>query len=207
MKSNAKCDKVKHMILLEHDYWEIKETIKKGRGLFAKKAIPKGTIIGDYIGKVIHPQDAIVDEENIYLMYYHDTAAISPEINKPGVHLLNHSCVPNAWLYIYKGHTLAFALKNILKGEELTIPYLLSPKDEFCKPCLHICECGHFECSKTMHLSKDKYSKWRKFNDKWTNQTKREKVRVGQDLPQLLSYPKTISKDYIKGVNQLFEFV
>jgi hypothetical protein len=194
------------MILLGQKYWEIKETINKGRGLFAKKAIPKGTIIGDYLGKVIHPKDAVVDEENFYLMYYHDTAAISPDLEQPGVHLLNHSCIPNAWLYIYKGHTLAFALKKILKGEELTIPYLLSPKDEFCKPCLHICECGQFECTKTMHLSKEKYSQWRKFNDKWANTTKREKVKVGQDLPQLLSYPKTISKDYIKGVNQLFEF-
>jgi hypothetical protein len=139
-------------------------------------------------------------------MYYHDTAAISPDLKQPGIHLLNHSCVPNAWLYIYKGHTLAFALKKISKGEELTIPYLLSPKDEFCKTCLHICECGHLKCSKTMHLSKEKYSQWRKFSDKWANQTKREKVKVGQDLPQLLSYPKAISKDYIKGVNQLFEF-
>jgi len=195
------------MILLGSDYWEIKETVNKGRGLFAKKDIPKGEIIGDYIGKVIHPKDAVVDEENFYLMYYHDTAAIAPEIDKPGVHLLNHSCLPNAWLYIYKGHTLAFALKKILKGEELTIPYLLSPIDEFCKPCLHICECGHLNCSKTMHLSREKYNKWRKFNDKWANQTKREKVRIGQDLPQLLSYPKTISRDYIKGVNQLFEFI
>ena len=207
MKSNYKCGKVKHMILLKDEYWEIRETVNKGRGLFAKKPIPKGAIIGDYLGKVIHPKDAVIDEENFYLMYYHDTAAISPEIDKPGVHLLNHSCVPNAWLYIYKGHTLAFALKKILKGEELTIPYLLSPKDEFCKPCLHICECGNSQCTKTMHLSKARYSKWRKFNDKWANETKREKVRVGQDLPQLSSYPKTISRAYITGVNQLFEFV
>ena len=193
------------MILLPSDYWEIRNTKKKGRGLFAKKEIPKGTIIGDYLGKVIHPRDAVVDEENFYLMYYHDSAAIVPEIDKPGVHLLNHSCVPNAWLFIYKGHTLAFALRQILKGEELTIPYLLSPKDEFCKPCLHVCKCGHLRCNKTMHLSKDKYDSWRKFNDKWTKITKRERIRYGKDLPLLPIYPEKISEDYIKGVNLLFK--
>jgi hypothetical protein len=193
------------MILLSDDYWEIRSTKKKGRGLFAKKDILRGVIIGDYIGKVIHPQDAVVDEENFYLMYYHDQAAIAPDLDKPGVHLLNHSCVPNAWLYIYKGHTLAFTLKKISKGQELTIPYLLSPRDEFCKPCLHICKCGNSKCSGTMHLSKDKYDSWRKFNQKWVKQTKREKVSFGKNLPLLNFYPKTISGDYIKGVNQLFK--
>lgn len=193
------------MILLGADYWEIKITKKKGRGLFAKKDIAKGTIIGDYIGKVIHPQDAVVDEENFYLMYYHDNAAIAPDLNKPGVHLLNHSCVPNAWLYIYKGHTLAFALKKIVKGEELTIPYLLSPIDEFCKPCLHICKCGNLECNGTMHLSKDQYEGWQKFNQKWANTTKRERIRYGKNLPLLTSYPKKISKDYINSLNLLFK--
>jgi hypothetical protein len=193
------------MILLTKDYWEIKTTKEKGRGLFAKKNITKGTVIGDYIGKVIHPWEAIVDEENFYLMYYHDTAAITPDLNKPGVHLLNHSCVPNAWLYVYKGHTLAFALNNIAKGEELTIPYLLPPIDEFCKPCLHICKCKNLGCNGTMHLSKEQYNSWQKFNQSWAKQTKRAKVSFGKDLSVLKTYPKIISADYIKGVNQIFK--
>jgi SET domain-containing protein len=193
------------MFLLSDEYWEIKNTKKKGRGLFAKRDIPKGRVIGDYIGKIIHPRDAIIDEENFYLMYYHDQAVISPDLRKPGVHLLNHSCVPNAWLYTYKGHTLAFALKKIAKGEELTIPYLLSPKDDFCKPCLHICKCENLQCSKTMHLSKGRYAKWKEFNNKWAKKTKRERIRYGKTLPRLLSYPKTISEDYIREINQLFK--
>ena len=195
------------MILLSNKYWEIKETSDKGRGLFAKKEIVKGSVIGDYIGKVIHPQDAVVDEENIYLMYYHNYAAILPDLEKPGVHLLNHSCVPNAWLYTYKGHTLAFALRRISKGEELTIPYLLSPKDEFCAPCLHVCKCGDLQCTGTMHLSKEKYDGWRKLNNMWANKTKRGRIRYGKELPQLLAYPKRISEAYIKEVNKLMEII
>ncbi len=194
------------MILLSDEYWEIRNTKRKGRGVFAKKDISKGAVIGDYIGKIIRPQDAMIDEENFYLMYYHDHAVISPNLEKPGVHLLNHSCVPNAFLYTYKGHTLAFALEKISKGEELTIPYLLAPKDEFCEPCPHICRCGNLQCSGTMHLSKERYEKWRKFNEKWTKKTKRERISFGKELPRLLSYPKKIPEDYTRGIKELFTF-
>jgi hypothetical protein len=192
------------MILLLDKYWEIKNTKNKGRGIFAKQNIPQGLIIGDYIGKIIHPKDAIVDEENFYLMYYHDSAAIVPDLEKPGVHLLNHACIPNSFLYTYQGHTLAFTLRKILKGEELTIPYLLSPKDSFCSPCLHICKCGNSKCTKTMHLSKDQYAKWRVLNSKWAGKTKRARIRYKEQLPLLQHYPKTISADYIKEITQLF---
>lgn len=193
------------MFLLSDRYWEIKNTKNKGLGIFAKKNIPKASIIGDYIGKIIRPQDAPIDEENFYLMYYHDHAAISPDLKKPGVHLLNHSCKPNAFLYIHKGHTLAFALEKISKGKEITIPYLLSPKDEFCNPCLHICKCGDSECSGTMHLSKDVYEKWKKFNEEWSKKTKRERISFGKELPELKLYPK-IPEEYIREIKKLFIF-
>ena len=194
-------------MLLSNDYWEIRNTKEKGRGLFAKKDIAKGTVIGDYIGKIIHPRDAVVDEENFYLIYYHDSAAILPDLEKPGIHLLNHACVPNAWLYTYKGRTLAYALRKISKEEEITIPYLLSPKDDSCNPCPHICKCKDFRCTKTMHLSKDRYNKWRTFNEKWAKKTKRKRVSYGKELSVLATYPKTISMNYINGVNTLFEFM
>lgn len=194
------------MLLLSSDYWEIKNTKNKGQGLFAKKNISKGRTIGDYLGTVLHPLDAIVNEENFYLMYYHDHAVISPDLKKPGIHLLNHSCIPNAFLYIHKGHTLIFARRNILKGKELTIPYLLPPKDEFCNPCPHVCKCGNLKCTKTMHLSKDIYGKWRKFSEQQAKKTEREKVTFGKELSRLSLYPKKISEDYIKEINKLFGY-
>ncbi len=192
------------MILLPFDSWEVKKTKKKGRGIFAKKDIPAGTIIGDYLGKVIHPRDAVVDEENFYLMYYHDRAVVVPDLQKQGVHLLNHACTPNTFLYIYKGHTLAFALREISSGEELNISYLLAPLDKFCQPCKHECDCGGLQCLGTMHLSKDIYERWRRLTDAQSKETKRERIRYGRDLPKLSSYPNKISIDYIKKINALF---
>lgn len=194
------------MILLKQDSWEVKQTKHKGRGIFAKKTIKKGVIIGDYLGTIVNPRDAVIDEDNFYLMYYHDYALIEPDLKKTGVHLLNHSCNPNAFLYTYKGHTLAFALKKISENEEITIPYLLSPIDEFCAPCPHVCKCGSTQCSKTMHLTKDKYLKWRTLNDTWTRKTKKEKVSYGKDLLPLSLYPKIIPVEYINKVGQLFKF-
>jgi len=178
------------MILLPDKYWKVKNTKNKGRGIFAKRIIPKGIVIGDYIGKVIHPRESNVDEDKFYLIYYHDYAVISPDLKKIGIHLLNHSCVPNAFIYIYRGHTLVFALRKIKKGEEITISYLLPPKDKYCHPCPHICNCGSSECTGIMHLSKEKYESWKKFNNKQAKATKRERIRYGKDLAKLKVYPK-----------------
>lgn len=191
-------------MILPDKYWEIRNTKNKGRGLFAKKEISMGMVVGDYLGIVLRPEEVVIDEENFYLMYYHDRAVISPDFEKPGVHLLNNSCIPNCFLYIYKGHTLAFVLRKILSGEELTIPYLLPPIDKFCNPCSHVCHCGNLECIGTMHLSKKKYNAWRKLTQKQSKETKRERIRYGKDLLMLSDYPKKISEDYIKEVMRLY---
>ena len=195
------------MNLKFNKFWKIKETKNKGKGLFAAKEISKGTIIGDYLGFILRPEDAIVDEENIYLMYYSDSAVISPNFKKPGIYLLNHSCVPNCFLYIYKNHTLIFALFDIKKNEELTIPYLLPPKDKFCRPCKHICKCGNLRCVGTMHLSKKIYSKWRKFSDIKNKKIKEEKIKYGKELPKLNKYPEKISETYIREIKNIFNYV
>jgi hypothetical protein len=55
-----------------------------------------------------------------------------------------------------------------------------------------------------MHLPKEQYLKWRKFNKLSADKTKRERISFGKDLPQLHSYPKTISSNYIKQVFKIF---
>ncbi|PIZ68058.1 hypothetical protein CO165_04995 [Candidatus Roizmanbacteria bacterium CG_4_9_14_3_um_filter_33_18] len=125
-------------------------------------------------------------------MYLTDQTSIYPDLTKPGPHLLNHSCSPNCWIYIYHGHTLFFALRKIKPGEELTISYLLSPKDKTCDPCTHDCKCGSKSCTGTMHLSKGKYRQWQKFQNKEKQKTKMVKFISGKNLPKLSSYPKTI---------------
>jgi hypothetical protein len=190
------------MILLKNEYWEVKTTKDKGKGLFARKIIPTGVIIGDYLGKVLRTRDLDMEfmKNNLYLMYYHDQASIYPDLEKDGIHLINHSCSPNCWIYTYKGHTLVFALKEIFPDEELTISYLLAPKGPFCNPCPHICKCGSRSCSKTFHISEDKFRKWRDFQSAREKKDKRARIKYGGELKILPSYPTKIPNDYIKTV-------
>lgn len=182
------------MFLISNDFWQIKKTKEKGLGVFAKKNIKAGTIIGDYLGKVIKTAeyDLEKDKFGLYLMYYSDEASIYPNLKKPGPHLLNHSCTPNCWIYIHHGHTLFFTLRNIEPNEELTISYLLSPKDELCKPCSHNCKCESRLCTGTMHLTQEKYEKWQEFQNLERRKTKTAKFTFGKNLEKLGSYPKTI---------------
>ena len=82
------------MFLISKDYWEVRETKEKGRGVFAKKGIAAGTVVGDYLGRVIKTAeyDLDRDKEGLYLMYLTDEASIYPDLKKPGLHLFNHSC-------------------------------------------------------------------------------------------------------------------
>ncbi len=180
------------MFLIKNDFWQIKATKEKGFGIFCKKEIKAGTIIGDYLGKVIRTAQYDLEKDNkgLYLMYLTDQASIYPNLKKPGIHLLNHSCTPNCWIYTFRGHTLFFALRKIKPGEELTISYLLSPKDETCKDCPHACKCESRLCTGTMHLSKLKYEKWQNFQNEQKKKTKTSKVVFGKNLPKLSTYPK-----------------
>ncbi|MFH0773572.1 MAG: SET domain-containing protein-lysine N-methyltransferase [bacterium] len=182
------------MFLLRDNCWEIKITKEKGNGIFTKKEIHAGTVVGDYLGTVINSAeyDLENDKKGLYLMYFSDRASIYPDLTKPDVYLLNHSCTPNCWIYAYKGHTLFFALRTIEPGEELTISYLLSPDDGTCIRCTHICKCGSKYCSGSMHLSKDKYKKWQQFQNIENKKTRRVKIIFGKNLPPLITYPKMI---------------
>ena len=185
------------MFLIKNEFWETKKTKEKGDGIFSKKIIKAGTIIGDYLGKVIKTAEYNLnnDKAGLYLMYFSDYASIYPDLLKPGVHLLNHSCEPNCWIYIHRGHTLFFALRNINVGEELTISYLLSPNEGDCVACTHICKCENKNCTGTMHLSKNKYQTWQSFLKKKRKNTRRTSFTIGNNLKPLKHYPEINTTD------------
>jgi hypothetical protein len=93
-------------------------------------------------------------------------------------------------MYTYRGHTLFFTLRKIFPGEELTINYLLSPQDDACAPCTHLCACQGVICHQTMHLSPRRYETWSAFHNEEMTRTRPERIRYGQNLPPLPSYPK-----------------
>ncbi len=153
------------MFFISKDYYQVKNTSHKGRGVFVKKKIKAKMIIGEYTGERIEIEkyDLEKDKDGLYLMFLDDKYAIYPDLNTVDIHLLNHSCQSNCWILNTNGKVYFFALRDIDIGEELTISYLLPPKDKSCKPCTHNCYCGSVRCTGTMHQSKEKFKKWQKF--------------------------------------------
>lgn len=91
-------------------------------------------------------------------------------------------------------------MKDIAAGEELTIRYLLSPQNEFCNPCKHLCRCGNARCVGTMHLNEETYLKWRTLTETQAKETKRARIRYGKELPLLDEYPQKTPNEYIQKV-------
>lgn len=187
------------MFLIPDTYWEMGDSKEKGRGIFCKKSIVAGTVISDYLGKIIDTAqyDLASDKRGLYLMYFSDERSIYPDLTLVGPHLFNHSCRPNCWIKIYRGHTLFFALRAIKKGEELTISYLLDPDSSACSPCTHICKCHSINCSGTMHLTEKKYVLWHNYLQMHTTKERRSRSVVGENLLPLSSYPSTIPYESI----------
>lgn len=155
------------MFYISKSFYQIKNTVKKGQGVFAKNKIKAKTIIGEYTGEKIEIEkyDLEKDKEGLYLMFLDDKYAIYPDLNTKDLHLINHSCEPNCWILNSEGRVFFFALRDIKKGEEITISYLLPPKDKSCNPCTHDCYCGNEKCTGTMHQTKKQFEKWQKFQD------------------------------------------
>lgn len=146
------------MFVIPKSYWQVLGTGKKGRGVFAVKKIKKGTLIGDYLGKLVRYEE--IDEADYpYLMYFNDQRGIVADKNQVGVHLLNHSCDPNCSMQPTRKYMSFVATKNINPGEELTISYKYPPQD-FCTNCSHECFCGSANCLGTMHTLKEEYERW-----------------------------------------------
>lgn len=140
------------MILLPASTWSVVQTPEKGRGVFVTKSIPPGTVIGDYTGRVISPDDDS-DEHGLYGMCWSDHFVIMPNIPGIGLHLINHSCMPNCGMYPCNGHMLYISLRTIFPHEELTVSYVVEPSDD--PKGLYTCYCKTQICTGTMMTTKN----------------------------------------------------
>ncbi len=178
------------MFLLDESFLEIKTVsntkMVKNRGVFAKKDIQGGTVIGDYIGVVTAEDDEDEHKFGTYYIWYGKNTSIYGDPKIPGVHIINHSCMSNCGMIEHKTHLVYYALRKIFKGEELTVFYDLGLPGDDCNPCTHQCYCGTPLCTGTTHSAED------------LTEPKDEKedgslyLKPGSTLPPLPKYPKKI---------------
>lgn len=114
-----------------------------GLGLFALRDIKTGEFIVEYSGIRIKTElaDSLTTK---YLFDMEDgwTVDGSPRTNT--ARYINHSCFPNAESDVENSHIYIHAIRDIMKGEEITMDYGQEYFDEFIKP--HGCKCD--ACSK-----------------------------------------------------------
>jgi len=133
---------------------EVRHSGIHGRGLFAKKRIPQGTNIIEYVGEKIDKEEsnrrgwARIDyakktgDAAVYIFTLDDEYDIDGDIPTNSARLINHSCEPNCEAWIEDGSIWIGAGRDIEKGEELFYNYgfdLESWED-------HPCYCGSKRC-------------------------------------------------------------
>lgn len=109
------------------DLVEVKRTRNKGRGVFARQAIPAGTII-ERVPVLVLPMDEIDSSllADYCFFWGGDTVALALGYGS----LYNHSYTPNAEYQDMWPRTKVFrALRDIAAGEEITINYNGDPND------------------------------------------------------------------------------
>lgn len=185
------------MLILGPEKIAVRDTEKKGKGVFAVAEIPAGIIIADYLGKIIHPdEEDETKQSGIYAMCWREDFCILPDLTNEGAHTVNHSCMPNAVYYPNQGHILIVATRKIFPGEEIVTSYLIDPEGCVDSPCYHACFCNTPICTGTMHTSHTISGPgWEKFVREKQGQFYDSKFSLGSSLGPLDSYPDSLPDD------------
>lgn len=141
------------------DFIRVGKSRIEGRGVFAKRRIPRGTRIIEYAGDHVPILGLLrqLDEgtpSRTYVFALDDTTAIDGARNGNDARFFNHSCDPNCEPYIFDGHVYIYAMRDVPRGEELTFDYRLGPADPAASPgqdtAGYRCGCGAVNCRGTL---------------------------------------------------------
>ncbi len=118
-------------------------------GLFAEENIPIRRKIIEYTGERISRRETKrrADERPLHYIFTLDNYwNLDGAVGGSGAEYINHSCEPNVWTLITKGHILYMAKRNIRKGEELFVDYHFGADVERVP-----CNCGAKTCRGTIN--------------------------------------------------------
>ena len=126
-----------------HDALRVGPSRITGRGLFAGCAIPARAKIGEFEGEVITIGEARrrAAKLRIVAIVELDRKAIDARGMRTGFRFINHSCQPNTFMRRTKERAEFYALRDIAKGEELTVDYRPSHHEGKLR-----CRCGAPGC-------------------------------------------------------------
>jgi SET domain-containing protein len=116
------------MSLSQSEYLEVRRIPGKGRGVFARKAIPKGTIF-ETVPLLVVKQDDIIGSTLMDYVYAWTETTVALALGYGS--LYNHSYKPNArYDDLAQSRKEFTAIRDIEAGEEITINYNGDPKSK-----------------------------------------------------------------------------
>ena len=126
-----------------HDALFVGRSSITGRGLFAGCFIPKRAKIGEFEGEIVTIAEARrrAAKLRIVAIVELERKAIDARGMRTGFRFINHSCEPNTFMRRTKDRAEFYALRDIAKGEELTLDY----EDSHHEGRLR-CRCGAPRC-------------------------------------------------------------
>lgn len=114
-------------------------------GGFARKDIPAGTRVIEYVGEKISKAESLVrcEANNEYIFTLDDEWDLDGNVEWNPARLINHSCAPNCEAEIDDDNRIwIVAVRDIKAGEEVTFNYNYDLEDYR----EHKCRCGAPEC-------------------------------------------------------------
>ncbi|GAB0200444.1 histone-lysine N-methyltransferase 2A [Grus japonensis] len=130
-----------------------------GRGLFCKRNIEAGEMVIEYSGIVVRSvltdkREKFYDSKGIgcYMFRIDDAEVVDATMHGSAARFINHSCEPNCYSRVIHveghKHIVIFALRRILRGEELTYDYKFPIEEPAAKlPC----NCGAKRCRRYLN--------------------------------------------------------
>jgi uncharacterized protein len=127
----------------------IRQSRIHGRGVYTLEAIPPRRKVIEYTGERISRRETKRRGAGkvTYLFTLDAYWSIDGAVGGSGAEIINHSCDPNLYACIFKGHILYMSKRLIRAGEELTVDYLFTPEIERVA-----CRCGAANCRGTINV-------------------------------------------------------
>jgi SET domain-containing protein len=127
---------------------QIRESKIHRRGVYALERIPPRRKVIEYTGERISRRETKRRGTGsiTYLFTLDNYWTIDGAVGGSGAEIINHSCDPNLYTKILKGHILYISKRLIHPGEELTVDYRFSDKIDKVK-----CQFGAATCRGTIN--------------------------------------------------------
>ena len=147
----------------EKPLFAVKNSKVHGRGVFAARKIPAGTLIIEYGGERISWKEAqkrhtIKDGESTHTFFFSLESGRIIDGGSEGndARWINHSCAPNCEAQEENRRVFIYALRDIKRGEELNYDYglVLEERHTAKRKREYTCLCGASSCRGTLLVSK-----------------------------------------------------